>query len=774
MHLPELLHQPQGALTRELLLAPGKFGLGRLPDCRTPDAVAPLVCGYCSTGCSLNVHLRGGEAVGLSPRTEYPVNLGMACPKGWEALTVLQAQDRAVTPLLRSADGRLRPCDWPTALREFTSRFQAIQALHGPESVAFLGTGQMPSEELAFLGALAKFGLGMKHGDGNTRQCMATAVVAYKQAFGFDAPPYTYADFEQSDVIVLIGSNLCIAHPILWERVLRNRHAPRIIVIDPRRTETAMAATLHLPLRPKSDLALCYGLARALIRRGAIDSRFIDEHTHGFDEFRQFVESFSLDTTAAETGLPAEAIERCVRLIAEGRRVSFWWTMGVNQSHQGVRTAQAIINLALMTGSIGRPGTGANSITGQCNAMGSRLFANTTTLIGGHDFANAEHRAKVADLLGIPIERIPSEPSWAYPEILEGILRGKIRGLWVVCTNPAHSWINQDYARDVLSRLEFLVVQEMYSCTETARLAHLVLPAAGWGEKAGTFINSERRIGVIRPVARAPGAALSDFAIFRLIADAWGCGEMFACWTDPEAVFQMLKRLTAGRPCDITGIRDYDHLVASGGIQWPCPQPTTSRLPAAAQLPGPAAGESAGAMIGGQHPSGDERQSTRDALPMPVESQERRLFSDGRFHHPDGRARFLFEAPRALPEAVNEQYPLLLNTGRGTASQWHTQTRTSKSAVLRKLAPERLCLEINPADARRLGIVAHDRVTVSSRRSALQAVAILAATTPVGQVFLPMHHEEVNRLTDAQFDPYSRQPAYKACAVRVAKAQCPE
>jgi anaerobic selenocysteine-containing dehydrogenase len=720
-----LLHQEDGPLTRELLLRPGGFGLGQVPDRLAPEATTTLVCGYCSTGCGLNVHLKGGEAVSLTPSTEYPVNLGMACPKGWEALTVLDAPDRATTPLLKSSAGKLTPVDWPTALGAFTSRFREIQRKHGPESVAFLSTGQMVTEEMALLGALAKFGMGMIHGDGNTRQCMATSVVSYKQSFGFDAPPYTYADFEESDTIVLVGSNLCLAHPIMWERVMRNPHRPEIIVLDPRRTETAMAATLHLPLKPKSDQTLLYGVARELIARGWIDRPYIERHTNDFEGFANFVGSFTLDRVMAQTGLTASAIERFVQLIHDGRRVSFWWTMGVNQSHQGVRTAQAIINLALMTGNIGRPGTGANSITGQCNAMGSRIFSNTTNLLGGRDFTNAQHRQTVANILEINEGRIPNQPSWAYHEILEGVLKGAIRGLWIVCTNTAHSWINQSYARDVLDRLDFLVVQDMYHTTETAQQAHLVLPAAGWGEKEGTFINSERRIGVNKKVRHAPGQALADFSIFRLVADAWGCGETFREWTSPAAVFQIIKRLSRGQPCDMTGIRDYLHVEESGGIQWPFPEGTTSRQP------------------------------------------ERRLFEDGRYYHADGRAKFLFESPRPLPESTNSQFPLLLLTGRGTASQWHTQTRTSKSAVLRKLYPEKLHVEINPEDARPLGIRPHDEVFVESRRGQLRASAVITPTIPAGQVFLPMHDAATNRLTDAIFDPYSKQPAYKACAVRL-------
>lgn len=720
-----ILYEPQGRLTRDLLLAPGGFGLGQVPVREQPDATTTMTCGYCSTGCGLNIHLQRGEAVGLTPATEYPVNLGMACPKGWESLNVLKAPDRATTPLLKNEAGRLERTDWPTALDTFVTRFRAIQAEYGNEAIAFLSTGQIVTEEMALLGALAKFGMGMIHGDGNTRQCMATSVVAYKQSFGFDAPPYTYADFEESDVIVLVGSNLCIAHPILWERVLHNPHRPQTIVVDPRRTETAMQATSHFALRPKSDPEFFYGLAHILIEQGWINRQYIAEHTNRFDEFSAFVAQFTPESVAAATGVAAERLYELARTIHEGKRVSFWWTMGVNQSHQGVRTAQCLVNLALMTGNIGRPGTGANSITGQCNAMGSRLFSNTTNLLGGRDFEKAADRAEVAHFLHIDERRIPDRNSWAYPEIISGILKGKIKGLWVVATNPAHSWINQSQFIDILDRLEFLVVQDMYDTTETARLADLVLPAAGWGEKEGTFINSERRFGLVKKVARAPGQALADFSIFKLIADAWGAGAMFQEWDSPAAVFQILKRLSRGRPCDFTGIRDYRMLDERGGVQWPYLEGETTEEP------------------------------------------HRRLFADGRFHHADGRAIFLFESPQPMPEPPTKSFPFVLLTGRGTAAQWHTQTRTQKSAVLRKLSPQNAYVEINPADARKLKIAQNQQVLVESQRGSISARAFVTPVVRPGQVFIPMHYDTVNKLTDAVFDPYSRQPSYKACAVRV-------
>ncbi|MEM7138477.1 MAG: nitrate reductase [Myxococcota bacterium] len=726
----KLVRDHRGPLTRDLLRSPGGFGLGQVPTKLKPDATTTMVCGYCSTGCSLHVHMKDGQAINLSASTEYPVNLGMACPKGWEALTPLSAPDRATVPMVRDRrGGALKPVEWSAALETFVDRMKRIQEKHGKESVAFISTGQIPMEEMAFLGALTKFGMGVLHGDGNTRQCMATSVVAYKQSFGFDAPPYTYQDFEESDVIVFIGANPCIAHPIMWERVCRNRHDPTVVVIDPRRTETAQQSQMHVPLAPKSDLYLLYGLARLLCRNDWLDHDFIRAHTNDFDAFVEHVEPYEPGLVSDKTGISAEQLEALARTIHEGKRVSFWWTMGVNQSHEGVRTAQAIINLALMTGNIGRPGTGANSITGQCNAMGSRLFSNTTNLLGGHAFGNPEHRQKVAQAIGIDEGVIPEEPSWAYDRIMEGILQGEIKGLWIIATNTAHSWINQGDAHEILKQLDFLVVQDMYHTTETAAFADLVLPAAGSGEKEGCFINSERRLGLTKQVSKAPGQALSDFRIFQLLAAAWGCGDMFERWRSPEDVFQILKECSRDMPCDISGIADYQMIDELGGIQWPLPEGDT----------------------------------------VPRKSQ-RRLFEDGQFCTADGRARFVFEDPRPTPEVADESFPFTLLTGRGSSSQWHTQTRTGKSNVLKSLYPNEPYVEVNPADARSIGIHTNDWAIVRSRRGALRARAFVSHVVQAGQVFIPMHFATTNQLTFPSFDPYSRQPSYKACAVSLEPA----
>ncbi len=727
--LKALLKNHTGPLTRDLVQEPGNFGLGKIPSRLKPVATTTSICGYCATGCQLKLHLdENGHAINLSPKAGYPVNLGMACPKGWQALDPLDSPNRATTPLLRDASGNLKSTDWPTALDTFTQRLKSIRAEHGPESVAFLSTGQIPFEEMAFLGCLFKFGMGFIHCDANTRQCMATAVTAYKQSFGFDAPPSTYADFEESDVIVLVGANLCIAHPILWQRVMRNKRNPEIIVIDPRATETAQAATQHIAVQPKGDLALLYALTHCILRDGRIDPESI-ANTSGLTEFSDFVQAYSPAAVAEKTGQSIEQIEALALLVSDPtKRVSWWWTMGVNQSHEGVRTAQAIINLCLITGNIGKPGTGPSSITGQCNAMGSRLFSNTTSLVGGHDFSNILHRLKVAEGLEIPFDNIPSQSSMAYDEILTAAENGTIKALWIIATNPFHSWIDSTKLAKLRANLDFLVVQDIYTTTESALTADLVLPAAGWGEKDGCFINSERRIGTIKSVRKAPGLALSDFRIFRLIAEAWGCGHLFQKWTSPEAAFKLLRDLTVDRPCDITGIHDYQMIDDLSGIQWP-------------------------------YPAGSHNLPT-----------QRRLFADGKFFTPDQKAILHFSPPAPLPEPADTDFPFLLLTGRGTSSQWHTQTRTGQSDILRKLYPSTPYAEIHPADCAQLGFRNGQQITIQSRRGKLRAAVYEAPTVQRGQIFIPMHYPEVNALTHSSFDPHSRQPNYKVCAVSLKKS----
>lgn len=712
-------------MTSELARVQGLPGLGQIPSRLAPDGLLRTVCGYCSTGCGLLVHLKDGEAVNLSPDPDHPVNMGMACPKGWEALAPVQSQDRATRPLLRNpATGVLEPVSWQRAMEVFVEKLRGSLAGHGPEGAAFLSTGQIPTEEMLFLGAIWKFGIGAHAADSNTRQCMATAHAAYKESFGFDAPPFAYADFEESDNLLFVGANPAIAHPILWERVLRNRRNPRIVVLDPRRTETAQAATRHVALAPKSDLVLLYSIAAEIVRRGWVDRDFVDSHTEGFESFAAFVAGYLPESVPSSCGIPTEDFRYLVDLFEPGKRTSVWWTMGVNQSHQAVRTAQAIVDLCLMTGNIGKPGTGPNSITGQMNAMGSRMFSCTSSLPCGRDWKNPDHRLEVARILDIPVEAVPDSAGPAYDQILSNAGAGKMGFLWVVATNPAHSWIGQtDFA--AAAARTFLVVQDMFPDTETARMADLFLPSGAWGEKDGSIINSERRLGRIRKGAAVPGEALTDFDIFRLVAAAWGVGGAMARWSRPEEVFQAMRELSRGRPNDISGIPSLHHLETQGGVQWPCPE--------------------------GSYPP----------------ERERRLFADGIFPRSGGKARFVFDPPRPSPNPLSPEHPLRLLTGRGSSSQWHTLTRTNRSAVLRKMTSNQPLLEMHPIDAQARGMEAGDRVRVVSRVGQAHARVLLSGSVRPGEVFLAMHGPEVNRLLVPVFDPHSRQPSYKDGAVEV-------
>jgi len=684
-------------------------------------------CSYCSVGCNFDATLDGDKLLSFLPAKDYPVNLGKSCPKGFHLLKPFDAPDRALYPMLRDSGGKLKRVSWDTALTEFVDRFKSLKEKHGPEAVALISTGQIPLEEMALLGALFKFGMGFLHADGNTRQCMATAAVAYKQAFGFDAPPFTYKDFEESDLLIFVGANPAISHPVMWNRVKMNRHNPKIVVMDPRSTKTTAAADSHIQLKPKGDLDLLYAIAHVLLENDWIDKNFIASSTSGFDEFRAHVRNHAPEKVEWRTGVSRERVNELAEMIHKANAVSFWWTMGVNQSHQGVRTAQAIINIALITGNIGRPGTGPNSITGQANAMGSRLFSNTTNLFAGYDFLKEGDRNKVARLLELKPALIPDKNSMPYHKILEAVNEGGIKGLWIVATNPAHSWIDRNSLYPKLEKLDFLVVQDLFTTTETASHAHLLLPAAGSGEKTGLMINSERRIGIVDKIINPPGEARSDFDIFRNLARAWGCDEIFSKWDSPEAVFTILKEASVGRPCDISGIKDYDMIRSTGGIQWPFPAGNAD------------------------------------------EASERRLFADARFFTPDDRARILFDESRDVSEPLDKAYPAELLTGRGSIAQFHTQTRTGKVDALNKLHSARCYVEVNPADAESWGLANGDKAEVSSRRGTVVVETVVSNSVQPGQVFMPMHYEETNRLTHPAFDPISFEPAYKNSAVRVCR-----
>ena len=684
-------------------------------------------CNYCALACNLDFYTEDGKIKRVVPTPHYPVNKGFSCIKGLNLDKQCTKFNGSKKPLLKMKDGERKAIEWKEAFDLFASKMTAIQEKYGKESVAYISTGQLPTEEMALLGHVGRSYMGI-NGDGNTRLCMASAVVAYKQSFGFDAPPYTLKDLELSDTIFFIGANPVIAHPIAWGRVRKNKDA-KIITIDPRKSETAMNSDMWIDIKTKGDLALFYTLANVLIEKGWIDQDYINNYTEGFEDFKAHVKKYTLEDVEERTGISKMRVLELAKIIHEGKRVSFWWTMGVNQSYEAVRTAQAIINLALITGNMGREGTGANSLTGQCNAMGSRMFSNTTALYGGGEYNNKERRKVVADILGMDENMLPSKPTLDYEQIIKGINKGEIKGLWVICTNPRHSFSNNEEFKKAMKNLDFFVVQDIYEDTDSSKECDLYLPSVPAIKKEGFLINTERRLSAMVPVLEKEEDELSDYEIFLGIGEALGMGSLLDKWRTPKDAFNLLRECSKGMPCDITGVT-YERLRGSKGIQWPCRE-------------------------------GEE-----------LEADERRLFEDGKYYTPSGKAKLIFEDVTENPNATNEEFPFNLNTGRGTVGQWHTHTRTREIQAVTNIVSQKAYVDINRKDAERLDIKENDEVLIhSSNGHTSKFIARLTDNLKEKDLYAPIHYIETNLLTPSVFDPYSKEPSYKTVQVNIEKVR---
>ncbi|HAT4115127.1 nitrate reductase [Clostridium perfringens] len=684
-------------------------------------------CNYCALACNLDFYTEDGKIKRVVPTPHYPVNKGFSCIKGLNLDKQCTKFNGSKKPLLKMKDGERKAIEWKEAFDLFASKMTAIQEKYGKESVAYISTGQLPTEEMALLGHVGRSYMGI-NGDGNTRLCMASAVVAYKQSFGFDAPPYTLKDLELSDTIFFIGANPVIAHPIAWGRVRKNKDA-KIITIDPRKSETAMNSDMWIDIKTKGDLALFYTLANVLIEKGWIDQDYINNYTEGFEDFKAHVKKYTLEDVEERTGISKMRVLELAKIIHEGKRVSFWWTMGVNQSYEAVRTAQAIINLALITGNMGREGTGANSLTGQCNAMGSRMFSNTTALYGGGEYNNKERRKVVADILGMDENMLPTKPTLDYEQIIKGINKGEIKGLWVVCTNPRHSFTNNEEFKKAMKNLDFFVVQDIYEDTDSSKECDLYLPSVPAIKKEGFLINTERRLSALVPVLEKEEDELSDYEILLGIGEALGMGSLLDKWRTPEDAFKLLRECSKGMPCDITGVT-YERLRDSKGIQWPFRE-------------------------------GEE-----------LEADERRLFEDGKYYTPSGKAKLIFEDVTENPNATNEEFPFNLNTGRGTVGQWHTHTRTREIQAVTNIVPQKAYVDINRKDAERLDIKENDEVLIhSSNGHTSKFIARLTDNLKEKTLYAPIHYIETNLLTPSVFDPYSKEPSYKTVQVNIEKVR---
>lgn len=678
-------------------------------------------CNYCALDCNLDFYVEDEKIVRVLPTKGYSVNDGFCCIKGLSLDKQQTVVKTSPLPKIRQADGSMKEVSWDEGFQYVADQLQELQAKYGRESVAGISTGQLTMEEFAIFGHVMRNYL-KTNVDGNTRLCMATAVVAHKQSYGFDAPGYTLKDLELSDTIIFIGANPVVAHPILWKRVRQNPDK-KVIVIDPRKSETAMNADYWYPVKCRGDLYLLYTLANVLIEKGWIDQNYIEAHTEGYGEFKEFVKPFTLDQAQETAGLSPEQILELAQLIHEGKRVSFWWTMGVNQGYEAVRTAQAIINLALMTGNIGRPGTGANSITGQCNAMGSRSYSNTAVLYAGGDFTNPARRAKVAEALGVDESVLAEKPTATYNQIIEGINEGRIKGLWILCTNPRHSWTNNETFASAVKKLELFVVQDIYDTIESAEECTVFFPVVPGIKKEGTYINLERRLSAMRPCLAKKENEITDYEAIFGVGKALGMGGLLKGWETPKDCFELMKKCSKGMPGDITGVT-WEMLENSNGVQWPFRE-----------------GEA-------------------------LEDDERRLYEDGNFFTPSRKAQFKFEAPMENPLPLTEEYPYLFNTGRGSVGQWHTQSRTSEVQFIGDVSAREAYLFMNPGTAAAYGLEENDRILVHSVNGEKAGFQVrISDQVREKELYAPIHYIECNKLTPSVYDPYSKEPSYKATPV---------
>ena len=682
-------------------------------------------CGYCSTGCSIEVGMNvEGKAVSCRGVGGADVNRGKLCLKGIFEYELFNTPNRGKQPLMRNKHYEpFQETSWDHALDKTASEIQRIQAKYGRDAFAIVSTGQIMTEEFYTLGKLARGVIGTNNYDGNTTLCMSSAVSGYKRSFGSDGPPGCYDDFEHTECLLAMGSNLPEQHPIIFWRLkqaLEKRKFP-VIVVDPRVTMFAQMADIHLPVTPGTDVVLLNSLAHVILEEGLADQAYIDAHTNGLEEYRALVKQYDPRSASKICGIDEDTIRNVARTYAKAGAAMTIWTMGINQSTHGSDGVVGINNLNLITGNIGKPGGTSLSITGQCNAMGTREWSSCSGLPGYRQLEKAEHREEIAHFWGIDPEFFPKKRGLFQTDIFPAIESGQIKGLWVIATNPMTSMANTARMRKTLENLEFLVVQDAYSDMETNEYAHVYFPAAIWAEKEGCFTNTERRVNLIRNVIPPHENSKPDLWIFNQMAKRFTQGNLVHFPDTAEEVFDELRYLSKGRMLDYSGM-SYQKIEAQRGIQWPCTENTETGTP--------------------------------------------RLYTDGKFQYEDGKAKLI-----PLPfidnnERPDSDYPFWLNSGR-VVEHFHTRTRTGKVGNLNKFSPTPY-MEMNPDAAAALSIQHGEYVRLISRRGDAVVMVQLTQRVAPDAVFIPFHfYECVNRISLGLLDPHSRQPGYKQCAVKI-------
>lgn len=700
------------------------------------DKIFKSTCCYCGVGCGVDISVKKDHTITVVGDKDHPVNRGMLCSKGMNLqYTVNDISDRLLYPQMRyNKNLPLQRVSWDDALNRTAAVFKTFIDKYGPDSVAFYASGQCLTEEYYVINKLIKGFIGSNNIDTNSRLCMSSAVTAYKMALGEDSVPVCYDDIELADCLLVTGANPAWCHPILWRRVEAHKAANpdvKIIIIDPRVTDTCGIADLHLQINPGTDITLNHAIGRVLIENGSIDLEFITLHAEGFDRYRELVFERTLAESALICGVKQDDIRLAATYIGAAKGFLTMWTMGLNQSSVGVNKNLSLINLNLITGHIGKPGSGPFSLTGQPNAMGGREVGGLSNLLPAHrNLANEEHRKEVQKFWGGTT--ISDKAGLTATEMFEALHDGRLKAIWILCTNPLTSLPNSRFVEEALKKAKFVVIQEVSNKVESLHYADIILPAAAWTEKEGTMTNSERRISYLNKIIAAPGEALPDAEIICRFAARMGYPGFD--YANMEEIYKEHAKLTSRTNINIHGL-DYKLLKKHNTLQWPFNKKT--------------------------------------------ETGTKRLFTNHLFYTPGKKAIIHSPSDQLNSEMPDQNFPFILTTGR-VRDHWHTMTKTGKVSKLKQHTKEAF-LEIHPEDAEITGIEDNQIVIVRSRRGEVQVRAKVTTTIKQGVVFLPMHWGKIlgndlnraNNITSNIIDPLSKEPDFKFCAVHVEKFKKP-